>query len=68
MNANAAVFSSQSVDWPTPRDLYAKLDAEFHFDFDPCPLGGGVAQMAQLRYFAAGMVAVSFAILHTDRR
>lgn len=20
----------------TPPDLYAKLDAEFHFDFDPC--------------------------------
>lgn len=23
--------------WLTPRDLYAELDAEFHFDFDPCP-------------------------------
>jgi len=23
--------------WLTPRDLYAALDAEFHFDFDPCP-------------------------------
>lgn len=23
--------------WLTPPDLYAKLDAEFHFDFDPCP-------------------------------
>ncbi len=23
--------------WLTPKDLYAKLDAEFHFDFDPCP-------------------------------
>lgn len=22
---------------PTPRDFYAQLDAEFHFDFDPCP-------------------------------
>ena len=21
----------------TPPDLYARLDAEFHFDFDPCP-------------------------------
>ena len=21
----------------TPPELYAKLDAEFHFDFDPCP-------------------------------
>jgi len=23
--------------WLTPPDLYATLDAEFHFDFDPCP-------------------------------
>ena len=24
-------------DWATPKDFYDKLDAEFHFDFDPCP-------------------------------
>jgi hypothetical protein len=23
--------------WLTPPDMYARLDAEFHFDFDPCP-------------------------------
>lgn len=23
--------------WLTPKELLAKLDAEFHFDFDPCP-------------------------------
>lgn len=23
--------------WLTPPDLYAHLDAEFYFDFDPCP-------------------------------
>lgn len=23
--------------WLTPPDLYAELDREFHFDFDPCP-------------------------------
>jgi hypothetical protein len=23
--------------WITPPDLYADLDAEFNFDFDPCP-------------------------------
>jgi hypothetical protein len=25
-------------DWETPEWLYRELDAEFHFDFDPCPL------------------------------
>jgi len=35
----AACFSSQSVHWATPKGLYADLDKEFHFDFDPCPLG-----------------------------
>jgi len=23
--------------WITPPELYAQLDSEFHFDFDPCP-------------------------------
>lgn len=27
-----------SDNWATPKDFYDKLDAEFHFDFDPCPL------------------------------
>jgi len=25
-------------DWATPKKLYDELDAEFNFDFDPCPL------------------------------
>lgn len=32
--------SDVSWEWPTPRDFYEQLDAEFHFNFDPCPLGG----------------------------
>lgn len=35
---NRVVFSSQSVHWATPKGVYDALDAEFHFDFDPCPL------------------------------
>ena len=27
-----------SDNWATPKELYKKLDDEFHFDFDPCPL------------------------------
>lgn len=26
--------------WSTPKEFYEKLDAEFHFDYDPCPLNG----------------------------
>jgi site-specific DNA-methyltransferase (adenine-specific) len=38
---NLAVhYSSASEEWATPADVFAGLDAEFHFDFDPCPLGG----------------------------
>lgn len=35
----AALFSSRSVEWPTPAALYQELQAEFHFDLDPCPVG-----------------------------
>ena len=28
----------QHDNWATPKEVYDKLDNEFHFDFDPCPL------------------------------
>ena len=34
------LFSSLTPHWSTPARLYAELDAEFHFNDDPCPLGG----------------------------
>lgn len=30
-------FSSQRLDWKTPKAVYQVLDSEFRFDFDPCP-------------------------------
>jgi phage N-6-adenine-methyltransferase len=30
-----------SDNWATPKDFYDKLDQEFKFDFDPCPLNYG---------------------------
>ena len=33
---NKGLFSSNSNEWATPTDFYEKLDAEFHFDLDPC--------------------------------
>ena len=31
------LLSSFRLNWKTPKALYAQLDAEFGFDFDPCP-------------------------------
>jgi hypothetical protein len=33
-------FVSQKCNWHTPKGLYEALDAEFHFNDDPCPEGG----------------------------
>lgn len=30
------MMSSNSREWETPQDFFDKLDAEFHFDLDPC--------------------------------
>lgn len=30
------IYSSKSDEWATPQDVFDKLDAEFHFDLDPC--------------------------------
>lgn len=30
-------YSSQRMDWKTPKAVYQTLDAEFQFDHDPCP-------------------------------
>lgn len=49
MNASFKTMASHaSWEWPTPKSLYAELDREFHFDFDPCPLGGDVDGRARL--------------------
>lgn len=32
---------SHSDNWATPKDFYDKLNAEFNFDFDPCPFNDG---------------------------
>lgn len=33
-------FSSLTDDWKTPESVYEKLNDEFHFNDDPCPIGG----------------------------
>lgn len=34
---NKCLFTSTRGTWKTPKVLYQALDAEFGFDFDPCP-------------------------------
>ena len=36
---NRILFSSKNPHWATPKGLFNELDLEYHFDFDPCPLG-----------------------------
>lgn len=36
MTIHASLYSSRSEEWPTPRDFFATLDAEFRFTLDPC--------------------------------
>ena len=37
------LFQSKKTDnWATPQWLYDKLNDEFDFDFDPCPLNSKV--------------------------
>ena len=48
MKGQKALFSSATVEWSTPDGVYKALDDEFHFTFDPCPLGGTVDGLATL--------------------
>jgi site-specific DNA-methyltransferase (adenine-specific) len=45
---NRVLFSSASNEWATPRGIYDQLNAEFGFNYDPCPLGGTVDGLASL--------------------
>jgi len=35
---NKILFSKKTDNWSTPIDFYNKLNSEFNFTFDPCPL------------------------------
>ena len=38
MSVNKGLFSSASIHWSTPIELYDDLNCEFGFNDDPCPL------------------------------
>ncbi len=35
---------NHSDNWATPKDFYDKLNKEFKFDFDPCPLNHNLSE------------------------
>ena len=39
MKLSGSMFTAKSWEWRTPAQLYEDLEAEFHFDLDPCPIG-----------------------------
>lgn len=45
---NRVLFSSAIERWATPQGVYAALNREFAFDFDPCPLDGESDGLATL--------------------
>jgi site-specific DNA-methyltransferase (adenine-specific) len=45
---NRALFSAASDRWATPEAVYAALNREFEFDYDPCPLDGIADGLAPL--------------------
>jgi len=48
MKGRGTLFSSGSDRWATPREVYDALDAEFRFDFDPCPPDGHIDGLSPL--------------------
>jgi hypothetical protein len=48
MSGIAVHFSSATDRWATPSAVYAALDREFSFNYDPCPLDGEVDALATL--------------------
>tara|TARA_B100001113_G_C21101696_1_gene619039 strand:+ start:1626 stop:2060 length:435 start_codon:yes stop_codon:yes gene_type:complete len=40
---------SHSDDWETPKELYDKLNKEFDFNFDPCPISHDITKWDGLK-------------------
>ena len=38
MKGKDIIFSSKTIHWETPKEVYDQLNNEFKFNFDPCPL------------------------------
>ena len=45
---NRSHFTQATDKWGTPAEVYSRLDEEFHFDFDPCPMEGSQDGLSRL--------------------
>jgi phage N-6-adenine-methyltransferase len=52
------LFSKKSDNWSTPKEFYDKLNAEFNFDLDPCPLNAEHDALAD-NYLWLGVVYIN---------
>jgi len=48
---NRGLFTSARGDWATPQEVFDGLDAEFHFDLDPC----AVPETAKCKQYYTGI-------------
>ena len=56
MSLSRALFTSASPSCATPEALYRQLDAEFHFDHDPCELNDATIWDGKLASWAGKRV------------
>lgn len=56
MSFSKVLFSSATDHWSTPKEVYASLNVEFKFDFDPCPLMGEIHNGLNIDWGGASFV------------
>lgn len=50
---NTGMYTTGTGTWGTPQEVFDGLDAEFHFDLDPCP--GEATLKSGIRHLADGL-------------
>ncbi len=47
---------NHSDNWETPKEFYERLNEEFHFDFDPCPINHDLSKFDGLKIEWGGQI------------
>lgn len=56
---NNGLFTSNTDEWETPQELFQKLDAEFHFNLDPCAMDAATERMKSSQQKPGSMHSVT---------